>query len=158
MALGIEGQLLHDIGIAAMLHDVGKLYVPEEVITKDGELTDEEWDLMRSHPAKGAQHLLDTPGVPRLAVAVAFEHHMRFNLEGYPKVSKDWELNLCSQMTTISDMFDALRTRRSYREPMEAERIALIMKSNSGVDLHPVLAKNFLNILRKLTDTPDASA
>lgn len=151
MSMGIEGQLLHDIGIAAMLHDIGKLYVPEEILTKQGKLDDNEWVLIKQHPVKGAQRLLETPGVPRLAVVTAYEHHMKYNLSGYPKAGDGWEQNLCSHMTTISDVFDALRTRRSYKEPKEFDRIASIMLEMSGTELHPVLTLNFLKMIERLT-------
>lgn len=152
MSLGIEGPLLHDVGVAAMLHDIGKLYVPEDVLTKPGKLDDTEWELIKQHPVKGAQRLLETPGVPRLAVVTAYEHHLKFNLNGYPRVSDEWEQNICSHMTTISDVFDALRTKRSYHEPMEFDRIASIMLEMSGKDLHPVLTLNFLKILGRLAE------
>ena len=152
MAMGIEGQLLHDIGISAMLHDIGKLFIPEEILSKKAQLSDSEWDLMKQHPIKGAQHLLDTPGVPRLAVAVAFEHHMRFNFEGYPKVPKGWKQNLCSQMTAVSDFFDAMRSKRSYRGALEAKRIASIMHTRAGSDLHPLLTRFFFQQLDNMTN------
>lgn len=158
MSLGIEGPLLHDIGVAAMLHDIGKLYVPEEVLTKPGKLDDAEWEMIKKHPVKGAQRLLDTPGVPRLAVVTAYEHHMKFNLSGYPRASEGWEQNICSHMTTISDVFDALRTKRSYHEPMEFDRIASIMLELSGKDLHPVLTLNFLKIAGRLTEQMESEA
>ena len=151
MALGIEGQLLHDIGIAAMLHDIGKLFIPEEILTKTDKLTPEEFEIMKQHPALGAKHLLDTPGVPRLAVTTAYEHHLKYNLSGYPQVQAGWQPNLCSQLTMISDFFDALRTRRSYRDPIELRRIARMMWDMMGTDLHPVLTRNFLQILSRLT-------
>lgn len=150
MALGVEGQLLHDIGIAAMLHDIGKLFIPEEIINKPGKLTDEEWQIIRQHPVKGAQHLLDTPGVPHLAVVTAYEHHMKFNMTGYPSAPASWHQNLCSQMTTISDVFDALRTKRSYRGALEWEEVAGSLGAMAGTDLHPVLTRNFLKVLGRL--------
>jgi len=150
MSLGIEGQLLHDIGVAAMLHDIGKLYVPEEVINNPGTLSEWEWQLIRQHPVKGAQYLLDTPGVPRLAVVSAFEHHMKYNQSGYPRMPSGWVQSLCSHMTTISDVFDALRTRRAYRDSLEFDRIATIMGEISGTDLHPFLTENFLKLLASL--------
>lgn len=153
MALGIEGQQLNDIGIAAMLHDIGKLFVPEEIIIKKTSLTPEEIEIMRQHPVKGARYLLDAPGVPRLAISTAFEHHMKFNFNGYPKVPPGWQQNLCSQMTNISDVFDALRTRRPYREPVELKDIARIMLNIIGTDLHPVLTRNFLKIISQLMET-----
>jgi HD-GYP domain-containing protein (c-di-GMP phosphodiesterase class II) len=157
MALGIDGQLLNDIGVAAMLHDIGKLYIPEEILTKKGKLTDEEFDIMKQHPVKGARHLLETPGVPRLAAIAAYEHHLKFNLKGYPRVASSWQQNLCSHMTAISDFFDALRTRRSYREPVELNEIAKMMYGMMGTDLHPGLTKNFLRIISRLTKQKEAT-
>jgi len=154
LALGIEGQLLHDIGIAAILHDVGKLYIPEEVLNKPGKLDDREWALMRQHPSLGAGYLLESPGVPRLAVVVAYEHHMRLDGTGYPSAPPGWRQNLCSQMTAISDYFDALRTRRSYREAMSMDRIGPILLEAAGTQLHPGLTRNFLEILRRLVPHP----
>lgn len=150
MALGIDGSLLHDVGIAAMLHDIGKLFIPDEIINKPGKLTDEEWLIIKQHPVKGAQHLLDTPGVPHLAVVTAYEHHMKFNMTGYPAAPTDWRQNVCSQMTTISDVFDALRTKRAYRGALEWEEVAGTLMGMAGTDLHPVLTKNFLKVLGKL--------
>ncbi|MBT1073100.1 HD-GYP domain-containing protein [Pelotalea chapellei] len=152
MAMGIEGQMLNDIGIAAMLHDIGKLFVPEEILVKKGSLTLDEIEIMRKHPTKGARYLMDAPGVPRLAISTAFEHHMKFNFNGYPKVPAGWQQNLCSQMTNISDVFDALRTRRPYHEPMELPEIANIMLNIIGTDLHPVLTRNFLKIISRLME------
>ena len=150
MSLGIEGPLLHDIGVAAMLHDIGKLYVPEEVLTKPGKLDDREWEMIKQHPLRGAQRLLDTPGVPRLAVVTAYEHHLKYNMSGYPEVKEGWNQNLCSHMTTISDFFDALRSKRTYRHALEFAELSSIMIEISGRDLHPFLTRNFLAIIARL--------
>jgi len=152
ISFGIEGQLLNDIGIAGMLHDIGKLFIPEEIIIKKDSLSDEELKLMQTHPLKGANYLLDTPGVPRLAIVNAFEHHLRYNLSGYPKVPAAWKQNLVSHMTTISDVYDALRTRRSYREPLSAATICEMMSKMAGTELHPALTANFIKILSHLVN------
>jgi len=152
MSLGIEGQMLNDIGVSAMLHDIGKLFVPEELLTGQKKLSITEFNIMRQHPVLGARHLLETPGVPRLAIVTAYEHHLKFNLSGYPAVPPDWQQNLCSHMTAISDFFDALRTRRSYREPLELPKIVEMMTGMMGSDLHPVLTRNFLKIISKLME------
>ncbi len=156
-ALGYEGQLLHDIGLSALLHDIGKLYIPLEVLNKPGKLDTHEWELMRQHPVKGAQYLLDSPGVPRLAVVNAYEHHVRYDLKGYPDVGADWQQNLCSQMTTISDIFDSLRTTRPYREPLSLDEVIASLEEQSGTQLHPLLTRNFIGILRSSTvaDAPE---
>jgi len=153
MALGIDGPLLHDIGIAAMLHDVGKFLVPEEVLNKSGPLDQKEWQLVKQHPLMGAHYLLDTPGVPHLAVITAFEHHMRYDFSGYPEVPGRWQQNLCSQMTTVSDFFDALRTKRPYRGALDMTRISGIMLEIAGTELHPLLARNFLKIMDSFSKT-----
>ena len=150
MSLGIDGLLLQDIGVAALLHDIGKLYVPEEILNKPGRLDEHEMELIRQHPVKGSIYLLDSPGIPRLAVITAFEHHMKFDRTGYPLVASDWRQNLCSQMTTISDFFDALRTKRAYRGAMEFDDIAVKMLDLAGKDFNPALTENFLHITNTL--------
>ena len=145
-----EGQQLKDIGVAAMLHDIGKLFVPEEIITKKGKLTGAEFALMKEHPVSGARYLMETPGVPRLAAIAAFEHHAKFDLDGYPHFPQGWRLNLCSHLTMISDFFDATRTRRSYREPLDLDQITSLMLGMAGTELHPVLTRNFIHILYDL--------
>jgi HD-GYP domain-containing protein (c-di-GMP phosphodiesterase class II) len=150
-ALGIEGQLLHDIGLSAMLHDVGKLFIPEDVLNKPGPLDKVEWALMQEHPIRGAEYLLDNPGVPRMAVLNAYEHHLRFDLRGYPHVKDEWQQNLCSQITSISDIYDSLRTRRPYREPLELEAVLINIEQLMGTQLHPLLVENFLRLMKKVT-------
>jgi HD-GYP domain-containing protein (c-di-GMP phosphodiesterase class II) len=148
--LGIEGQYLHDLGIAALLHDIGKLFIPVEILNKPGKLTEEEWSLIQQHPVQGSRYLIDIPGLPRLASVAAFEHHMRFNQTGYPKIASKWSQNLCSQMTAISDFFDALHTNRSYRSAMSSDQIAAIMLERSGTELNPLLVRHFFKILKHL--------
>ena len=151
MSYGIEGQQLHDIGVAAMLHDIGKLFVPEDILTNQGKLDSSEWALIEQHPVKGALLLLDTPGVPRLAVVTAYEHHLNYNLSGYPQVTSTWRQNFCSHMTTISDVFDRLRSTRLNRGTDEFDAIATAMRGMAGRDLHPLLTQNFLGIVERLS-------
>ncbi|SEA25676.1 HD domain-containing protein [Desulfuromusa kysingii] len=148
--LGIEGQLLNDIGIAAMLHDVGKMFIPPDILSKTGKLTAEEWQIMEQHPRLGAEYLLNTPGVPRLAVVTAFEHHMRYDNSGYPKTKVPWTQHICSHMTAISDTYDAMRTHRAYDDSMEIEQIISIMLDLAGTKLHPQLTYSFLQVLSEL--------
>lgn len=150
-AMGIEGQMLHDIGLSAMLHDVGKLFIPEEVLNKPGKLDEKEWALMQTHPVRGAEYLLDSPGVPRMAVLNAYEHHLRFDLRGYPLVKNEWQQNLCSQLTSISDVYDSLRTKRPYRDPLELDVVLFNIEQLTGTQLHPLLVENFLLLMKKVT-------
>lgn len=155
-ALGIEGQLLHDIGLSAMLHDVGKLFIPEEVLNKPGKLDEDEWALMQTHPVRGAEYLLDSPGVPRMAVLNAYEHHLRFDLKGYPLVNNEWQQNLCSQLTSISDIYDSLRTKRPYRVPLELDVVLYNIGELAGTQLHPLLVENFLLLMKRVTSQKEA--
>jgi len=150
-SIGIQGRLLHDVGVAALLHDIGKLSVPEEILSKPGALSQEERELIEQHPVQGAHYLLDMPGVPKLAVVCSYEHHMKYDGTGYPAVSIGWSQNLCSQITAVSDYFDALRTNRSYRGALEYSTVAALMVEVSGTYLHPLLTRNFLNILGRNT-------
>ena len=154
MHLGIQGVLLHDIGIAALLHDIGKLHIPMEILDKPGKLDEREWAIMKEHPIAGARRLLDCPGVPQLAIVTAFEHHLRYDLSGYPGVSGNWRQHLCSQMTTIADTYDALRTKRPYKPAKPAEQCAAILQELAGRELHPQLTANFLCLLEQVTVAP----
>ncbi|MEA3362113.1 MAG: HD domain-containing protein [Thermodesulfobacteriota bacterium] len=155
--LGIEGQLLNDIGIAAMLHDVGKMFISPDILSKSGKLDEEEWRIMQQHPRLGAEYLLNTPGVPRLAVVTAYEHHMRYDNAGYPKTAHPWKQHICSQMTAISDTYDAMRTHRAYEESLETDQIISIMLDLAGNKLHPQLTYSFLQILSDLDKNTDFS-
>ena len=153
--LGIEGQLLNDIGIAAMLHDVGKMFISPDILSKTGRLTEEEWQVMQQHPRLGAEYLLSTPGVPRLAVVTAYEHHMRYDGQGYPKRKRTWKQHICSYMTAISDTYDAMRTHRAYEESLDIDQIISVMLELAGNKLHPQLTYSFLQVISDL-DKPGA--
>jgi len=148
-ALGIDGPLLHDIGTAALLHDIGKTRIPVEVLNKTEPLTKEEWALIQTHPFEGAKLLLAAPGVPRLAVVTAYEHHRRFDGSGYPAVRGDWEQNISSYMTAISDTFDAMSTHRVYRRAADMEVVLTDLKYLGGAHLHPLLTENFIKIVAR---------
>lgn len=143
VSLAIEGQLLHDLGVAALLHDTGKARVA-------GSDHPEDPEFLTQHTVRGAEYLLSTPGVPRIAVATAFEHHLRYDLTGFPKVPPGWQLNLCSHLTMISACFDALRTRELYRGPEDFEQTAGELLRRAGTELHPALTLNFVRVLRKM--------
>jgi HD-GYP domain-containing protein (c-di-GMP phosphodiesterase class II) len=150
MALGIEGQMLHDIGMAGMLHDVGKIFVDREILNKPGKLDDHEFAMIKEHPSRGAQYLMNQAGIPRLALFSAYEHHMRYDLKGYPQPPQGWQLNICSQMTMISDTFDALRSSRAYDDSWDFSRASGLMLQLAGEQLNPDLTINFLRTLANM--------
>ena len=147
-SLGISGALLHDIGIAASMHDAGKMFVPDEILNKPDKLTDEEWHHMREHSAQGALYILRLKGIPKLAFLAALEHHIRYDGTGYPDMGKEWQPNIVSQMIAIADLFDAMRSRRPYKEPKPDEFIIKLLRKDSGTAFNPRLVENFLKLIR----------
>jgi putative nucleotidyltransferase with HDIG domain len=148
-SLGFRGADFYKIGVAAILHDVGKITIPREILSKKGALTSEERHIMESHPISGAMHLLDLKNVSNLAVLTAMEHHVKFDGTGYPQMKKPWKTNIVSQMITVADFFDALRTKRPYRDPMAQIEVARIMTAESGTTFNPYLVERFLDMIGK---------
>ena len=150
-SIGIEGEMLHEVGLAGLLHDVGKMFVPEEILNKKGKLDDDEWVHMRNHTVYGARYLSSLPDTPKLAIIAAYEHHMRFDGTGYPEpVRRNKNQHLISQIIAVSDFFDALRTERPYRKAMEIPKIVSIMKEGIGTDFNPLLIDNFMRTLKEV--------
>jgi HD-GYP domain-containing protein (c-di-GMP phosphodiesterase class II) len=143
--IGLPRKVVHDVGVAALLHDVGKLKVPAEILNTPASLTDAQIQSLRRHPEEGARTLLATPGVPELAVIVAFEHHLRFEGGGYPTVPRTWKTNLASAVTQVADVYDALRSDRPYRQGLEREKIKLMMMADSGSQFDPELLEAFFD-------------
>lgn len=150
-ALGLQGEILHEIGVAGLLHDVGKIFIRKEVLEKSGKLDVEEWNLMKSHPVYGARHLASLPDAPKLAVISAYEHHMNFNGMGYPETKwRGHKQHIVSQMVSIADFYDALRTERPYRKAMDIRTVVELMKEESGKIFNPLLVDNFLGALSRI--------
>jgi HD-GYP domain-containing protein (c-di-GMP phosphodiesterase class II) len=143
--LGMRDDILRDIGIAGLLHDVGKLFISKETLEKTGALDDKEWEEIKLHPLFGAQYLAKMDNLTRLASIAAFEHHCRYDGQGYPHLDMtNRKQHLCSQIVAISDFYDALRSRRSYRRSLEINEVLTIMKSDSEGAFNPLLLDNFI--------------
>ena len=144
-AVGLPPKVVHDVGIAALLHDVGKLKVPTDILNKPDRLTEAEFNAVKSHPEEGARMLFSTPGVPELAVIVAYEHHIRRDGGGYPAVPKPWKMNLASAITQVADIYDALRTDRPYRRGLDRDTIMRMMMADAGTHFDPDILLAFYN-------------
>ena len=147
-SLGFSDVPLRDIGTAALLHDVGKILVPEEILSKKGSLTGDERKIVENHSLLGARQLMKIKDLPKLATIVALEHHMKYDGSGYPHIKGKWKINIVSQMLSIADVFDALSTKRPYREPMSPEEVEKILRRESGVSFNPFLLERFLEMTR----------
>src|SRR3954449_1141841 len=146
-ALNIDGNLLREFGFAALMHDIGKVNTPLEVLNKPDKLTREEFDVMKQHVVDGAHILRRTPEMPALAPIVAFEHHLKQDLSGYPENIGSRTLNLCTQIVTIADVYDALRSNRVYRDGLPSDRIKSIMGEQGNPAFNQVLLKRFVNLM-----------
>jgi putative nucleotidyltransferase with HDIG domain len=146
-AIGLPQEQVHDVGIAALLHDVGKLKVPAEILNKPDRLTPEQLERMKRHPEDGARILLATPGVPDLAMVVAYEHHIRFDGGGYPAVPRSWKTSLASAVTQVADVYDALRTDRPYRTGLDRDTIMAMMTADAGTTFEPALLAAFFELV-----------
>jgi putative nucleotidyltransferase with HDIG domain len=146
-ALGIEGRLLREFGISALMHDIGKVRTPKEILNKPGKLTDSEFVIMRRHVVDGAEILRRTPEMPILAPVVAFEHHLRLDGSGYPFTVQRDAMNLGSMLCAISDVYDAMRSQRTYQGAFPTDRILAVLQKNEGAQLDKHLVRRFTQLL-----------
>ena len=146
-AVGIDGKLLREFGISALMHDIGKVRTPKEVLNKPGKLTDEEFTIMRRHVVDGAEILRRTPEMPVLAPVVAFEHHLRLDGSGYPRAVRRDSLNLGSMLCAIADVYDAMRSQRVYQQAHPTDRILAVLRRNEGSQLDQNLVRRFVQLL-----------
>lgn len=143
-ALGLKGNILHDIGLAGLFHDIGKMFVSKEVLEKKGRLDEKEWAEMKTHPVRSALYLSRLPDTPKLAVIASYEHHMKFNGTGYPQTKKRGKKqHVISQIIAVADFFDAMRTERPYRRSVDTQVILGLMKKGAGTEFNPFLVDNF---------------
>ncbi|HKW91688.1 MAG TPA: HD domain-containing protein [Methylomirabilota bacterium] len=148
-SLGIEGARLHAVGLAAFVHDVGKLKIPLDVLNKPGKLEGDEWRIMMSHAAEGATHLCGVEGTHPLAILVAYEHHMRYDgAPNYPVPRVSRRPTLASQMTSISDVYDAICTTRPYAKARSRQFAVTVLTERVGTFHSPALVANFVRMVR----------
>jgi len=146
-ALSIDGPLLREIGLAALMHDIGKVRTPLEVLNKPDKLTDAEFAIMKRHTVEGAEMLRKTPDMPALAPVVAFEHHLRLDGTGYPNGVTRSSLNVGTMLCSIADEYDAMRSQRRYQQAFPSERIVEVMKRNDGQQFDQHLVRRFTQLI-----------
>ena len=149
-SLGLAQQDVRTFGIAGLLHDLGKVSIPEEILNKPGKLSDEERSIMQQHPAAGAKLIIDSGRRLDLAAAVAHEHHIMINGHGYPACHYRRDCHKASKLVHVCDVYDALRTRRPYREAWEAERVLTYLEERAGTEFDPEAASAFVRMMRKV--------
>jgi putative nucleotidyltransferase with HDIG domain len=145
--IGLPENRVREAGLAALLHDIGKEMTPSVILTKPGRLELDEFDQVKKHPASGAKLLRRIDCGTELPMIVAFEHHIKYDRTGYPKVRTREPLHIASYMTQIADVYDALRSFRPYQPSIELERTLSIMREGRGTEFEPRLFDNFVEVL-----------
>ncbi len=149
--LGLSRELLTELGLAALFHDIGKSRVPLEVLNKPGSLDEREWSLMKQHPVSGVETVLTLKQLgeihPRMVIGI-FDHHLKYNLTGYPDLYHKKEVSLFGRILQIVDAYDAMTTPRVYKKtPCTLEEALTIMQRESGVHFDPILLKVFVGMV-----------
>lgn len=142
--LGWEPSRVEDIRVAAPMHDIGKIAIPDAVLRKPGRLTNEEFGLMQQHTVIGAK-MLGGSDIPLLQMAteIALCHHEKWNGTGYPHGRKGSEIPIAARVVTIVDVYDAMISRRVYKEPIPEREVIETMRAASGSDFDPELFNAF---------------
>ena len=148
-SLELPARDVRTFGVAGLLHDIGKVKIPLEVLTKPGRFTDEERALMNEHPAEGARIILQSEEALDLPAVVAYEHHIMLNGDGYPKMRYRRDCHRASKLVHVCDVYDALRTNRPYRDAWPQERALAYVEGRAGTEFDPELAGAFLRMMRQ---------
>jgi len=145
--LKIEGALLREFGLSALMHDIGKVKTPTEILNKPDKLDEREFEIMKRHTVEGAEILRRTPEMPTLAPIVAFEHHLRLDGTGYPNGVKRGQLNLATMLCGIADVYDAMRSQRTYQQAFPTDRILAVLQRNDGKQFDQNLVRRFAQLV-----------
>ena len=145
--LGLERDELNLLGLGALLHDIGKMKVPNEILNKPGALSDYEYALMKSHVPRGVEILDKTPGIPRPAIEVARCHHERYSGSGYIGGLKGDQIGLFGMIGGIVDCYDAISSDRAYHAGMSAHAALKKMYEWRNRDFHPALVEQFIQCM-----------
>jgi putative nucleotidyltransferase with HDIG domain len=148
--LELAQQDVRTFGIAGLLHDLGKVTIPTDILNKPGKLTDEERQVMQNHPVEGAKLIIESGRRLDLAAAVAHEHHIMINGHGYPTRHYHRPCHKASNLVHVCDVYDALRTKRPYRESWETERVLGYIEERAGTEFEPEIARSFVQMIRKV--------
>ena len=149
---------IHNLLLAAPMHDVGKIAIPDAILQKPGKLTDDEFDIMKQHTVRGGEIIRETFGrmgneqYMEIAYQITRYHHEKWNGKGYPDGLKEEEIPLCARIMAIADVFDAVSENRCYRAAMPLDQCFDIIRDGSGRDFEPFVAEAFLDMREKVVN------
>ena len=147
-ALGYSPDDVREIGVAGLLHDVGKTRIPHHILTKPGRLTAQERAVMQEHPVDGARIILESEDELNLAATVAYEHHVMLDGGGYPAMHYSRKCALASRLVHVCDVYDALSTNRPYRDAWPTDKTMAYLEERAGTEFDPDMVAAFLRMLR----------
>jgi putative nucleotidyltransferase with HDIG domain len=146
--LGFGAQDVRAFGVAGLLHDLGKVKIPLEILNKAGKLTDEERAVMNAHPTEGARMIIATEPDLDMAAVVAYEHHIMLNGGGYPSLTYARDCHRASKLVHVCDVYDALRTKRPYRDAWPSGKVLAYLEERSGTEFDGQVAHSFTEMMR----------
>jgi HD-GYP domain-containing protein (c-di-GMP phosphodiesterase class II) len=149
--IGLSRKALTDLGLVALFHDIGKMEVPPEILNKPTNFSPDEWKIVKRHPFWGVRAVLRLKGLDPTSIRtaiVAFEHHLNYDMSGYPKISRPLDLDFYSKIVSLADQYDAMTASRVYsRVPMAPDKALSIMMERAGTQLDPLIFKFFINMI-----------
>jgi len=156
--LGASDFVIKEVGMGAILHDIGKVKIPTSILHKPGELTEEELKIMKKHPIIGYFAIKDEPTVSTYAKKIVLFHHERFDGNGYPLGLKFDRIGRYPQIVSLADVFDALTSERPYKPSMSIPQTLNFIMKKSGIYFEPLLAQKFIMEMSKLYGLPSPYA
>lgn len=147
--IGLGPDQVRRFGVAGLLHDMGKIRVPDAILNKPGKLTEQERKVMQSHTVEGARLIMESEELMDLAAVVAYEHHIQIDGGGYPKLRFSRPCHQASNLIHVCDVFDALRTNRPYRDAWPVGRILTYVEERAGIEFEADLARAFVRMMRE---------
>ena len=140
-------RFLNSLGVGALMHDIGKMAVGLDILNKKGPLSAQEWEIMRLHPIHGAEVAASMRGLDRSSIVVILEHHMRYDLDGYPGRTPRRPQHLTSRIVALADAYDAMTSRRSYAEARPQDEAMEVIAKNAGTAFDPELVRMFTQMM-----------
>lgn len=149
--LGLSEEELHTLKIGGLFHDIGKIGIPDSILLKESKLDDEEYSQIKKHPSIGA-HILGDVSMFKDIIPMVLHHHERFDGRGYPSQLKGEDIPIIARIAAVADTFDAMTSKRSYRDALPLEVVKAEIEKCSGAQFDPNIANIFLNILKNEYD------
>ncbi len=146
-SLNLTEEMVRTVGVSGLLHDIGKLQVPKDILDKPGKLTDDEWAILKQHPIEGAKELTKYDSLGELPVLAALEHHTGCDHSGYPVLRRKSVPHAISRIISIADVYEAMTAKRSYRNACTAHQAMGVLMDGAGNRFDPLLLKLLLDIV-----------